>query len=110
MIGGTSPTGSINCYIVFSNFQSGCTLLAQISTAAIPAFKVLPEASVITKHIDELQVAVTQNDSSIHILAEKLQQIIEGIEESAMQAKTMLFVSLTLSILSLAIYIYLLVR
>ena len=91
-------------------FKAVAPYLAQIATAAIPAFTPLPEASVISKHIDELQVAVTQNASSVHILAEKLQQAIEGIEESAKQAKTMLFVSLTLSGMSLAICIYLLVR
>ena len=98
-------------------FKAVAPYLAQVAAAATPlteAFKLDP---VLTKQIDELQVAATQNASSIHILAKKIQQTIDGIEESAQEAKkqltfykTMLFVSLTLSLASLAICIYLLVR
>ena len=102
-------------------FKAVAPYLAQVAAAAIPAFTPLTEAfkldPVLTKQIDELQVAVTQNASSVHILAKKIQQTINGIEESAQEEKkqlnfykTMLFVSLTLSVASLAICIYLLVR
>ena len=102
-------------------FKAVAPYIAQIATAAIPAFTPLTEAfksdPALTKQIDELQLAVIQSASSIHILAEKIQQAIDGIEESAQEAKkqltiykTMLFVSLSLSIVSLAICVYLLVR
>ena len=95
-------------------FRAVAPYLAQIATAAIPAFISQSEAfksdSVMSKQIDELQIAVSQNAGSVHILAEKLQQAIEGIEESAKEAKFMLFVSLTLSAVSLVICIYFLVR
>ena len=102
-------------------FKALAPYLAQVAADAIPAFTPLTHAfksdSVLSKQIDELQVAVTQNASSIHILAIKIQQAIDGIEESAQEAKkqltfykTMLFVSLSLSVVSLAICVYLLVR
>ena len=102
-------------------FKALSPYLAQVAAAAIPAFTPLTEAfksdPILTKQIDELQVAVTQNASSIHILAKKFQQTIVGIEESAQEAKkqlnfykTMLCVSISLSAVSLAICIYLLVR
>lgn len=93
--------------------------IAQIATAAIPAFTSKPEAErsdpVLTRQIEELQSAATQNAESIHILAEKMQQTIEGIESAAQEArrqantyKVMLFISLALSLTSLATCIYLL--
>ena len=95
--------------------------LAQIATAAIPAFTSKPEAiktdPVLAKQIEELQGAATQNAQSIHVLAEKMQQAIQGMEGIAQEArkqvaayKTMLFVSLGLSAVSLATCIYLLAR
>ena len=95
--------------------------LAQVATAAIPAFTSKPEAvksdPVLGKQIEELQSAATQNAQSIHVLAEKMQQAIHGIEGATQDAKkqlaayrTMLFVSLGLSAVSLATSIYLLVR
>lgn len=96
--------------------------LAQIATAAIPAFTSKPAETaksdpVIAKQIEELQAAATQNAQSIHILAEKLQQAIQGIEAAAQDAKnriatykTMLFVALGLSGLSTLLSIFLFVR
>ena len=86
--------------------------LAQIATAAIPAFTSKPEAvksdPVLAKQIEELQGAATQNAQSIHVLAEKMQQAIQGIEAVAQEAKKqvaaykiMLIVSLCLSAVSL---------
>ena len=96
--------------------------LAQIATAAIPAFTSKPAEEVkadpiITKQIEELQAAATQNAESIHILAEKLQQTMQGIENSAQDArkqaaryKIMLFASLGLSLISIAVCLYLVMR
>jgi len=95
--------------------------IAQIATAAIPAFTSKSEAAkadpVFTKQIEELQSAVTQNAQSIHVLAEKMQQAIQGIETAAQEAKkqvdtyrTVLFLSLGLSLVSLATCIYLLAK
>lgn len=94
--------------------------VAKIATAAIPAFtskptEVAKSDPVIAKQIEELQAAATQNAESIRVLAEKLQQAIEGIEAAAQDAnrqiatyKTMLVVALGLSGLSVLLSIYLL--
>jgi len=95
--------------------------LAQVATAAIPAFTSRPEAvksdPIVSKQIEELQAAATQNAQSIHVLAEKMQQAIQGIESAAQEAKTqiatykiMLFISLGLSSVSLGTCIYLVAR
>lgn len=99
--------------------------IAQIATAAIPAFTSKSEAAkaaakadpVFSKQIEELQSAVTQNAQSIQVLAEKMQQAIQGIEAAAQEAKkqvdayrTVLFLSLGLSLVSLATSIYLLAK
>lgn len=92
--------------------------LAKVATAAIPVFTSRTEATksdpVLARQITELQTAATQNANSIQVLAEKMQQAIEGIEKEAQKArkqlvayKTMLFVSLGLSAVSLATCIYL---
>lgn len=71
--------------------------VAQIVTAAIPAFTSKPTASItdplISKQIEELQSAATHNAESIHVLAEKLQLTIQGIDEAAMslQKQVVLF-------------------
>jgi len=64
-----------------------------------------------------LQAAATQNAESIRVLAEKLQQAIEGIEAAAQVAnkqiatyRVMLVVALSLSGLSMLLSVYLLVR
>lgn len=96
--------------------------LAQVATAAIPAFTAKPAETakndaVIAKQIEELQAAATRNAESIHVLAEKLQQAIQGIEGAAQDAKkqiaaykTMLFAALGFSGVSMLISIFLLVK
>jgi|SRR5690606_7647395 hypothetical protein len=96
--------------------------VAQVATAAIPAFTSKPTESaksdpVITRQIEELQAAATRNAESIHVLAENLQQAIQGIELAATDAKkqiatykTMLFFALGLSGLSTLLSIFLLAR
>lgn len=96
--------------------------VAQIATVAIPAFTSKPaEAAksdpVISKQIEELQTAATQNAQSIHVLAEKLQQAMQGVEVAAQDAKkqvtaykTMLFAALGLSAISMLLSAYLLIK
>jgi len=96
--------------------------VAQVATAAIPAFtsrpaEVLRSDPVLAKQIEELQLAATKNAQSIHVLAENLQQAIEGIEVAAVEAKkqiaayrTMLFLAFGFSGLSTLLSIFLLVR
>ncbi len=95
--------------------------IAQVATAAIPAFTSKPEAAktdqVVAKQIQELQGAVTQNAESIHVLAEKLQQAIQSLEGAGQDAqkqiatyKVIIAGSLGLSVVSLAICIYLLIH
>lgn len=61
--------------------------VAQIVTAAIPAFTTKSDVSktdpLVVQQIEELQAAATKNAESIHLLAEKLQQTIQGIESAA---------------------------
>ena len=95
--------------------------IAQVATAAIPAFTSKPEVAktdpVVAKQIQELQEAATQNAQSIHMLAEQLQQAIQSIENVGQEAqkqistyKVVIFCSLGLSAVSLAICIYLLIQ
>ena len=95
--------------------------LAQVATSAIPAFTSKPEAAktdpLLARQIEELQAAATQNAEAIHVLAEKMQQAIQGLETAAQEAraqvaayKAMIFVSLGLAAASLLICIYLLAR
>lgn len=95
--------------------------IAQVATAAIPSFSDKPEAAkvdpVLAKQIEELQSAALQNAESIHVLAEKMQLAIQGIETAAQEAKkqvdayrTMLFISLAFSTVSMSVCLYLLLR
>lgn len=95
--------------------------LAQVAAAAIPAFTSKPEAAksdpVIAKQIEELQQAAIHNAQSVHVLAEKIQQAMQDIENAAIEAKkqvaaykTILFASLGLSAVSLAVCVYLLMQ
>jgi hypothetical protein len=95
--------------------------LAQVATAAIPAFTSKPEAvksdPILASQIEELQATATQNAQSVHLLAEKLQQAMQQIENAAIETKkqvvaykTILFAALVLSAVSLAACVYLLVR
>ena len=96
--------------------------VAQIATAAIPAFtsksaETSRSDPVVAKQIEELQAVVTRNAESIHVLADKFQQAMFGIEAAAQDAKkqiaaykTMLFVALGISAASLSVSLFLLVR
>jgi hypothetical protein len=93
--------------------------LTQIAAAAIPAFTSKPETAksdpVVSRQIEELQSAATQNAQSIQVLANKLQQAILDIESAAQAGrkqvaayKAMILVSLGLSVISVGICIYVL--
>ena len=96
--------------------------IAQVATSAIPAFTAKQKESprndpIVAKQIEELQNAAKTNAESIHILADKIQQAINAIENEAhnwqRQAalfKTTLFVSLGLSVVSILTCMYLLLR
>jgi hypothetical protein len=96
--------------------------VAQIATAAIPAFTSKPKEivkidSIIATQIDELQAAATQNAQSIHVLAEQFQQAMQGVEAAARHAKkqaaiykAMLLFSLGLSGISLTLSTYLILN
>ena len=53
--------------------------LAQIVTAAAPAFTAKP--GMVAQQITELQAAARRNDDSIKVLAEQAQQLTKGLEE-----------------------------
>lgn len=105
---------------IFSIIKAVAPYVAQIAAEAIPAFTSKPAATaksdpIIAKQIAELQAAATQNAESIQVLAENLQQAIEGIEVAAQVAqkqlatyKAMLLGALGLSGLSTLLSIYLL--
>lgn len=95
--------------------------IAQIAQYAIPAFTAKPEAAksdpVLSKQIEELQTAATQNAQSIHILAEKLKQAIQDLEGAAQAAqkqiatyKVLIFSSLSLSAIAIATSFYVIIR
>lgn len=88
--------------------------VAQIATVAIPAFTKKPDIAkadpVVAQQIEELQSAVTKNAESIHSLAEKLQQTIQGIEQGAekidremKRLRRLLWISWTISIMALIV-------
>lgn len=97
--------------------------VAQIATAAIPAFtskKEAPESEgvktdpIVTKQIEELQAAASQNAHSIKMFAENLQQTISNIETASQVAekriaiyKVIILLSIGMSIISLSASIYL---
>jgi methyl-accepting chemotaxis protein len=93
--------------------------VAQVATAAIPAFTTKAAAGnvnpVVAKQIEELQSAATQNAEAIHVLAETMQETIDGMEQAARQAKkelafykTLVVISVTLSVLATSMCVYLL--
>lgn len=65
--------------------------IAQVATAAIPAFTAKPDAAitdpVVAQQIEELQAAATQNAESIHLLADNLQKTIQGLEAAAIESR-----------------------
>jgi len=94
--------------------------VAQVATAAIPAFTSKPETvkldPVLSRQIEELQTAAKQNAESIHVLAANLQKAMSGVETAAQDArsqiakyKSMLFASLCMSFASLVACVYLLI-
>ncbi len=100
--------------------------IAQVASVAIPAFTSKKDTSkseitdtdpLITKQIEELQSAASQNAQSVQVLAEKLQQATLDIESTVRIAdkkittyKFIIFASFGLSIISLAICIYVLLK
>ncbi len=95
--------------------------VTQIATVAIPAFTKKPAAAkldpVLAQQIEELQTAATKNAESIHVLAEKLQETIQGIEVGAekiqrdmAKLRTLLVVSWVLTSGAIALAIFALLR
>lgn len=91
--------------------------VTQIATIAIPAFKKPPQTRldpVVAEQIEELQSAVTKNAESIHVLAEKLRQSIQGIDEGATtlqkeiaKLKKLILMSSTVALAALALALWL---
>jgi len=83
--------------------------VAQIVTAAIPAFTAKSDVTktdpLIVQQIEELQAAATKNAESIHLLAEKLQQTIQGIESGAiaLQKQLVMFKLLLVALLFISV-------
>lgn len=89
--------------------------VAQIATVAIPAFtsrnaETGPADPVVAKQIQELQEAATHNAESVQVLADKLQQALDGMEVAAKHTEARfakyrlaLFASLVVSGASLAV-------
>lgn len=91
--------------------------IAQLAAAAIPAFtsrkttsdpEVVKSDPVVAKQIEELQSAASQNAQSVKVLAEKLQQLIENIEDTAQSAnntiatyKVIIIASMSVSVIAL---------
>jgi hypothetical protein len=95
--------------------------VTQIVATAVPAFTSKPGPAqsdeVVAQQIAELQSAATQNAESIHILAEKLQQTIEGIDGAARSLqqelrfyKRLMVSSLALSAVAIVAVIILLIQ
>lgn len=86
--------------------------LTQIVATTIPAFTAKPDSGkadpVTSKQIAELQKAATHNAETIRVLAEKLQQTIEGVDQAAAELqkqnsrlKNALILSTTLAVIAL---------
>lgn len=93
--------------------------VTQIVASAIPAFTAKPDAErandLTAQQIAELQSAVTQNAESIHILAEKLQQTIQGIEQAGVSLqkevaylRRLAYVSISMAAVSVCLVLWLL--
>ena len=72
---------------------------------------------VVARQIEELQTAAKQNAESIHVLADNLQKAMLGAEAVAREArarnakyKSMLLASFYMSLASVVLCIYLLIR
>lgn len=95
--------------------------VTQIVASAIPAFTAKPEADksgdLTAQQIAELQSAATQNAESIHILAEKLQQTIQGIEQAGLSLqkeinfyKRLAYAAIAVASVSLGLALWLLMK
>jgi len=95
--------------------------LAQVASVAIPAFTSRKDNAkldpLISKQIEELQTAASQNAQSVHVLAEKLQQAIQNIENTAQVAdkqiafyKVIILITASVSVISLLLSIAALLR
>lgn len=95
--------------------------VTQIVASAIPAFTAKPEAvksdDLTAQQIAELQSAATKNAESIHILAEKLQQTIQGIEQAGLSLqkeinlyKRLAYTAIAVASVALCLALWLLVR
>lgn len=95
--------------------------VTQIATVAIPAFTKKPAAAkldpVVAQQIEELQTAATKNAESINVLAEKLQETIQGIEVGAekiqrdmAKLRTLLVISWVLTGGAIALAVFALIR
>jgi len=94
--------------------------VAQIATVAIPAFtsrnaETGPADPVVAKQIQELQEAATHNAESVQVLADKLQQALDGMEMAARESEARfakyrlaLFASLAVSCAALLVSVFLL--
>jgi hypothetical protein len=117
-----TPAGHPMAVQILPIIKAVAPYVAQIATAAIPAFTAKPAETakndpITARQIEELQAAATQNAQSIHLMAEKLKQAIEGIEAAAQDAqrqlatyKTLLFMAFGLSGLSMLISIIALLK
>lgn len=72
---------------------------------------------VVAKQIAELQTAAIQNSEAIKIIASEMQHTIEALQTGATrleqkleQARTLLIISVTVSLLALGVAVYALVR
>jgi|SRR5690606_7170613 hypothetical protein len=95
--------------------------VTQIVATAIPAFTAKPGPTkpddVTAQQIAELQSAATQNAESIHILAEKLQQTIQGIDLAATSLqkelkayKRLAFIAIGVAVVSLIVAVAALIQ
>lgn len=67
--------------------KASLPIVTHIVSAAVPAFTSKPQEvkvdPVVVKQIEELQTAVTNNAESIHVLAEKFRETIEGLDNAS---------------------------
>jgi hypothetical protein len=106
---------------VLSIIKAVAPFVTQIATSAIPAFTSKAEANktdpVVSRQIEELQVAVTRNAETIHLLAENLKGTIKDLEGAALAAKKqiatykiLIFCSLGLSVVALSMSFFIIIR
>ena len=95
--------------------------VTQIVASAIPAFTAKPDTEksgdLTAQQIAELQSAATQNAESIHVLADKLQQTIQGIEQAGLSLqkeinfyKRLAYAAVAVASVSLGLTLWLLMK